>query len=207
MGLSFALMFAAGGAAAGQHDAGRGAPGPADERLRTLTRRVGGAPGGTGAARCIIHRPLSAEPCRWCLQLGSRAGWCAAAANWPAAELLLVQASTEPWFDIPYVEAPIPAMLLDGWAAPKGGGGDLALPQRNEFIATDFSLRCEDGGDGAAAQSNGAACVERGSANGSAKVCFRVGLCMFVCACAEAMMLRAVCIRWEAAPEGTELVA
>ena len=98
----------------------------------------------------------------------------------------------EPWFDIPYVEAPIPAELIDQWAAAKGGGGDLALPQRNEFIATDFSLRCEDGGDGAAAQSNGAARANKDSANGSAKVCFRLGLCIPVCACAEALMVRAV---------------
>lgn len=98
--------------------------------------------------------------------------------SWPTAALLLAQASTEPWFDIPYVEAPIPAELLDGWAAAKGGGGDLALPQRNMFIATDFSLRCEDGADGAAAQYNGAARADKGSANGSAKVRFWVGLCM-----------------------------
>ena len=105
-------------------------------------------------------------------------GGCYAVASWPAAAPLHAQASTEPWFDIPYVEAPIPAELLDKWAAAQGGGGDLALPQRNEFIATDFSLRCEDGGDGAAAHSNGAARADNGSANGSAKVCSRVGLCM-----------------------------
>ena len=76
------------------------------------------------------------------------------------------------------MEAPIPAELLDQWTSAKGKGGDLALPQRNEFIATDFSLRCEDGADGAAAQSNGAARADNGSANGSAKVCFWVESCM-----------------------------
>ena len=93
-----------------------------------------------------------------------------------AAALLRAQASTEPWFDIPYVEAPVANELLDAWAAAKGKGGDLALPQRNEFIATDFSLRCEDGGGGAAAHANGAAHAHGGSSNGSAKVHFWVAL-------------------------------
>ena len=84
--------------------------------------------------------------------------------------LLLAQASTEPWFDIPYVEAPVPADLLDAWGTAEGRVGDLALPQRNEYIATDFSLRCGDGGEGAAAHFKGATHADGSSANGIAKM-------------------------------------
>lgn len=52
-----------------------------------------------------------------------------------------MQASEEPWFEIPYVAAPIPAELLEAWGSAGGSSGELALPQRNEYIATDFSLR------------------------------------------------------------------
>ena len=37
--------------------------------------------------------------------------------------------------------APIPAELMEAWGSAGGSSGDLALPQRNEYIATDFSLR------------------------------------------------------------------
>ena len=73
----------------------------------------------------------------------------------------------EPWFGLPYAAVPLPADLLAGWgAAAAGEGGEgaesdgpapaLALPAPNPFIPTDFSLRCEDGGEGAAATAGAA---------------------------------------------------
>ena len=53
--------------------------------------------------------------------------------------------STEPWFELPYVTASIPTGLLQEW---DGAGSnvcpELDLPPRNDFIPTDFSLRCEE---------------------------------------------------------------
>ena len=55
------------------------------------------------------------------------------------------QASTEPWFNIPYVEARLPAELLGAWRSAAAEGSGLALPRANEFIATDLSLCCDAG--------------------------------------------------------------
>jgi hypothetical protein len=55
------------------------------------------------------------------------------------------QASTEPWFNIPYVEARLPAELLSAWRSAAAEGSGLALPRRNEYIATDLSLCCDAG--------------------------------------------------------------
>ena len=53
---------------------------------------------------------------------------------------------TEPWFQLPFLEAPLEEELLRRWEAARPSG-DLALPERNEFIPTDFSLR-SDGANG-----------------------------------------------------------
>ncbi|KAK9820983.1 hypothetical protein WJX81_000873 [Elliptochloris bilobata] len=80
------------------------------------------------------------------------------------------QASTEPWFNIPYVAAPVPGELLDTWAAAGGSStSGLALPQHNEFIATDFSLRCGELAEGTSADANGAGHTNGGAANGGVK--------------------------------------
>jgi len=51
----------------------------------------------------------------------------------------------EPWFELPYVAAAIPQSTLDAW---DGIGAtyspELALPPRNDFIPTDFSLRSQE---------------------------------------------------------------
>ena len=49
----------------------------------------------------------------------------------------------EPWFGVPYVTKPIPATLLDQWAS-QAPGTDLSLPPKNNFIPTDFTLRCDE---------------------------------------------------------------
>jgi secreted Zn-dependent insulinase-like peptidase len=58
-------------------------------------------------------------------------------------------AHREPWFDVPFGRAPLPAALLHAWLhAPPAA--DLSLPPRNAFIATDFALRgVESGSEGA----------------------------------------------------------
>lgn len=54
----------------------------------------------------------------------------------------------EPWFDIPFTAAPIPAEVLEKCeAAAANPGPELELPARNDFIPTDFSLRCETSAD------------------------------------------------------------
>ncbi|KAL4440115.1 hypothetical protein ABPG75_003116 [Micractinium tetrahymenae] len=55
------------------------------------------------------------------------------------------QEGREPWFDFPYVEAPLPAELRQSWAAAPPSA-DIALPQRNDFLPTEFELRCEQQG-------------------------------------------------------------
>lgn len=49
----------------------------------------------------------------------------------------------EPWFDVPYVTKPIPEALLEQWGS-QAPGSDLALPPKNNFIPTDFTLRCDE---------------------------------------------------------------
>lgn len=49
----------------------------------------------------------------------------------------------EPWFDVPHITKPIPEPLLEQWAS-QSPGSDLALPPKNNFIPTDFTLRCDE---------------------------------------------------------------
>lgn len=51
----------------------------------------------------------------------------------------------EPWMGVPYSTAPVPPALLAAWARPPAAQRaawpqDLALPPRNSYIPTDFSL-------------------------------------------------------------------
>jgi secreted Zn-dependent insulinase-like peptidase len=67
----------------------------------------------------------------------------------------------EPWFGLPYAHAPLPEALLRRWEqAPPSP--DIALPPRNDYLPSDFSLRCDDAD---AADAAGAAA---GAANGGA---------------------------------------
>lgn len=45
----------------------------------------------------------------------------------------------EPWFEMPYQQAPIPAAVLQQWASAQPSP-ELALPPRNPYVATDFAL-------------------------------------------------------------------
>ncbi len=45
----------------------------------------------------------------------------------------------EPWFQLAYVSATLPQSLLSEWATAQPAP-ELALPMRNEFIASDFAL-------------------------------------------------------------------
>jgi secreted Zn-dependent insulinase-like peptidase len=47
--------------------------------------------------------------------------------------------NTEPWFDMEYVSAPLPAELLERWRATPASP-DLSLPLRNGYVASDFDL-------------------------------------------------------------------
>ena len=49
-------------------------------------------------------------------------------------------AACEPWMAVPFGRVPLPRALLDAWAAALPAP-DLALPPRNNYLATDFSLR------------------------------------------------------------------
>ena len=51
--------------------------------------------------------------------------------------------STEPWFELPYVEVVIPAPLLDQWRSVKSYSPELELPPPNHFIPTDFALQSD----------------------------------------------------------------
>lgn len=48
----------------------------------------------------------------------------------------------EPWFGFPFVHAALPGELIDAWssAAPSQ---DVQLPPRNNYIPSDFALKCE----------------------------------------------------------------
>ena len=48
---------------------------------------------------------------------------------------------TEPWFSFSYMDVPLHESLLASWAAAEPGP-DLALPPRNDYVASDFSLHC-----------------------------------------------------------------
>lgn len=52
--------------------------------------------------------------------------------------------STEPWFTLDYAEAPLPADILEEWASA-APALELALPQPNAFIASDFAVVAEVG--------------------------------------------------------------
>lgn len=73
-------------------------------------------------------------------------------------------AGTEPWFAFDYLEAPLPPPLLQQWAAAEAPP-ELALPQRNAFIASDFGLVSEN--DGAAAADAAAAAAAADGTGGS----------------------------------------
>eukprot|EP00208_Stichococcus_sp_RCC1054_P001535 CAMPEP_0206142388 /NCGR_PEP_ID=MMETSP1473-20131121/16665_1 /ASSEMBLY_ACC=CAM_ASM_001109 /TAXON_ID=1461547 /ORGANISM="Stichococcus sp, Strain RCC1054" /LENGTH=1083 /DNA_ID=CAMNT_0053537371 /DNA_START=256 /DNA_END=3510 /DNA_ORIENTATION=+ len=60
---------------------------------------------------------------------------------------------TEPWFDMPYTAAPLPAELLEEWAGATPEA-DMKLPARNEFLPSDFEL-VSGTADGATAPMNG----------------------------------------------------
>ena len=60
----------------------------------------------------------------------------------------------EPWFDVPYAAEPLPDALVERWEAEAGAGAlrsetreeadkypALAMPPRNEFLPTDFTLQ------------------------------------------------------------------
>ena len=45
-------------------------------------------------------------------------------------------------FDLPYMALPLPTDILRAWEHPSSASTvGMALPQRNHFIPTDFSLR------------------------------------------------------------------
>ena len=50
------------------------------------------------------------------------------------------KSDTEPWFDLPYVATSVPKALLADWEAAVPSP-ELALPPRNSYLPSDFSLR------------------------------------------------------------------
>ena len=70
--------------------------------------------------------------------------------------------STEPWFGVPFAQCPVPAACLAAWQdawESKSPRADMALPPRNEFLPSDFSLRSEGRGSSGRPHVNGAAAV------------------------------------------------
>ena len=70
--------------------------------------------------------------------------------------------STEPWFGVPFAQCPVPAACLAAWQDAwdsKSPCADMALPPRNEFLPSDFSLRSEGRGSSGQPHANGAAAV------------------------------------------------
>ena len=58
-------------------------------------------------------------------------------------------ARTEPWFDLPYVEIDIPKSFMGQWKQIDSDySKGLQLPPHNNFIPTDFSLKCENPASG-----------------------------------------------------------
>lgn len=72
----------------------------------------------------------------------------------------------EPWFALDYVEAPLPAEMLEEWsgAAP---ASELALPAPNAFIASDFALMADAAGGSAGGKNGAAQANGDGTANGA----------------------------------------
>ena len=61
-------------------------------------------------------------------------------------------------FDLPYMALPLPADILRAWEHPPSASAlGLALPQRNHFIPTDFSLRAPTADSGKDARAKQAA--------------------------------------------------
>ncbi len=81
----------------------------------------------------------------------------AAAAAVKAVAPAELERATEEWFGFEYARAALPAALLEGWAAPAAPAPELALPTRNEYLPTDFSLGGEEGGAGGDAAADGGA--------------------------------------------------
>jgi secreted Zn-dependent insulinase-like peptidase len=67
----------------------------------------------------------------------------------------------EPWFNMEFASAKIPRDVMERWEAATPSS-DVALPPRNEYIPSDFSLLCDSMPSGAAA--NG---TKNSSANAS----------------------------------------
>ena len=61
-----------------------------------------------------------------------------------------VRTGEEPWFKFPYAAAALPAATVEAWAAAPRPA-DLALPPKNEYLPSDFTLRCDEAGTAAAA--------------------------------------------------------
>ena len=84
--------------------------------------------------------------------------------------------SSEPWFGFEYAEAPVPQELLAAWAVAQPSV-ELALPLRNDYLPTNFTLRCGDAAGGgtagplqaAAGASNAAAATDVAAAQRSAE--------------------------------------
>lgn len=52
-------------------------------------------------------------------------------------------AGHEPWFDFEFVEGAVPENMLASWRSVSPSQ-DLSLPQKNSFVPTDFTLRCDE---------------------------------------------------------------
>lgn len=90
------------------------------------------------------------------------------AKGWPGAA-----DGQEPWFGFPYVQGQLPEDLLRGWADAKPSA-DIALPQRNDYLPTDFTLRCDQQAaqpapDGAEQQADGGAAAPNGKQQAAAE--------------------------------------
>ena len=75
--------------------------------------------------------------------------------------------STEPWFDVPFAQCPVPAACLAAWQdawESRSPRADMALPPHNEFLPSDFSLRSDDRGSSGQPHANGAAAVNGAAA-------------------------------------------
>jgi len=57
-----------------------------------------------------------------------------------------VRSGEEPWFIFPYASMALRAELLASWSAITSWPKDLALPPRNDYLPSDFNLRCETSG-------------------------------------------------------------
>ena len=122
--------------------------------------RLGQCCAGSASAQSMVPDPLQVEELLDCMQ--------------PAAVRLDLQTSafdqlkqhgqpsTEPWFDVPFAQCPVPAACLAAWQEAwesRSPRADLALPPRNEFLPSDFSLRSEERGSSGRPHASGAAAV------------------------------------------------